>query len=112
MGELLVLKDWERNSGQWKEDKESHDSLEDLAQRGIDRELHGITEETSNRSAISVDANGNSDNLDLVHETKEPAIGIDGGEIKTGIWRSRWSAKRRFREGAGPLHVAQFKFLL
>ena len=54
---------------------EWRDSLEDLEEIGIDRKLPKLME-AQNQSAISVEENGNSDKIDVVHGTEQPDICI------------------------------------
>ena len=62
--------------GKWNGCKESRDSLGDLRQRGVDRQLPKIAD-GENQSATPAQSTENTASLDLVHGAEEPEKGID-----------------------------------
>lgn len=88
----------------------------DSEQRGVDRKLPKIIEDSESQASISLGANGNGGNLDLAHGAEDPKI-IDGDqmEIKTKFRRVRKLANRRFRihdveKSPKPVLTRQCKF--
>ena len=62
--------------GSWEGDRERYASLEEDNRRGIDRQLPQIIE-GRNKSAISVEENGDSGNIAVVQDAVGPEIRIE-----------------------------------
>ena len=91
-----------RNKSQsWAEDKEWYDSREEDKKSEIARQPPKIIE-APNKSAISIEADLDRDNLGLVQGEVEHVIRIGGG-IKTKVRRRQKLTKRRFRIQEGPI---------